>query len=67
MAAKKGFFFTGRRKRQKTNYIWSLHATAVDLMVEVGKGARGHGNKCSGAKLGHFHAVTISVLVDICE
>jgi biotin transporter BioY len=41
MAAKKGFFFTGRRKRQKTNYICSLHATAVGLTVEVGWGARG--------------------------
>lgn len=60
-AAKEGFFFTGRRKRQKTNYICSLHATAVGLKVEVGWVARGHGNKCSGAKRGHFHVVAVYV------
>jgi hypothetical protein len=55
------FFFTGRRKRQKTNYICSLHATAVGMSVEVGRGARGHGNKFSGAKRGYFHVVAVSV------
>lgn len=59
MAAKEGFFFYSQKEEAKKRIIFAL--CMLQESVEVGWVARGHGNKCSGAKRGHFHVVAVSV------
>ena len=64
MAMKEGFFLLveGRGKKRIIFALCMLQQWGcLWRWGGVGRVARGHGNKCSGAKRGHFHVVAVSV------
>jgi hypothetical protein len=60
MAAKEGFFYWQKEEAKKRIIfaLCMLQQSGAD--GGGGVGSQGHGNKCSGAKRGHFHVVAVS-------